>query len=201
MKTNEEIMTEFVDMMESNATNKWGALSTDIAKGKWHKILMDTEIYQAMKERVEKVEGVLEVGSVVQVPLHDVDTTKVDGKTLTLVVVEKRQLKNDNAPKYKLACAKGPLKNWYSRSRINAVPLGSAASLGLTNVLAAWEGMAPITERAAAASVSLVGGQGKKFCGCRGKCNTKQCCCKKAARLCNSHCHGGVHNKNCKNCG
>ncbi|KAL9181125.1 hypothetical protein ACHAXT_009930 [Thalassiosira profunda] len=152
---------------------------------------------RAMKERVEKVEGELEVGSVVQVPLHDVDTTKVDGKTLTLVVVQKRQLKNDNAPKYKLACAKGPLKNY----RIISVPLGSAASLGLTNVLTAWEGMAPITERAAAASVSLVGGQGKKFCGCRGKCNNRQCCCKKAGRLCNSHCHGGVHNKNCKNCG
>jgi hypothetical protein len=28
------------------------------------------------------------VGSIVQVPLHDVDTTKADGKTLTLVVVE-----------------------------------------------------------------------------------------------------------------
>ena len=28
------------------------------------------------------------VGTIVQVPLHDVDTTKADGKTLTLVVVE-----------------------------------------------------------------------------------------------------------------
>ena len=42
-----------------------------------------------MKRRVQaKREATFDVGTVVQVPLHDVDTTKADGKTLTLIVVD-----------------------------------------------------------------------------------------------------------------
>ena len=35
----------------------------------------------------------LDVGTIVQVPLHDMDTTKADGKTLTVVVVDVVQKK------------------------------------------------------------------------------------------------------------
>lgn len=41
-----------------------------------------------MKKRVTPMkQATFDVGSIIQVPLHDVDTTKADGKTLTLVVV------------------------------------------------------------------------------------------------------------------
>ena len=42
-----------------------------------------------MKKRVQaKMEAAFDVGNVVQVPLHDVDTTTADGKALTLIVVD-----------------------------------------------------------------------------------------------------------------
>ena len=69
---------------------------------------------RTMKMNADKIGGDIEVGSIVKVPLNIVDTTKVDGNNLTLVVVERT--KHGNAPaKYRLACAKGPLKAWYSR--------------------------------------------------------------------------------------
>ena len=34
-------------------------------------------------------------------------------------------------------------------------------------------------------------------CNCGGSCNTEKCSCKKANRLCSSHCHR--NNSNCKN--
>ena len=50
-----------------------------------------------MKDNASKVGGEIDVGSIVQKPLNDVDTTKVDGKTLTLVVVEKKRKRNKPA--------------------------------------------------------------------------------------------------------
>ena len=155
---------------------------------------------RAMKLRASKHGGEIEVGSIVQVPLADVDCTKVDGKVLTLVVVEKVTYKGDAVPKYRLACAKGPLHRLYDRNSINLVPRGCRVTLGLEHVFTQWKGVSKITERQAAASTSMVGGQGRKKCGCRSGCNTNRCACFKAGRLCGSHCHGGL-NDNCANCG
>ena len=44
------------------------------------------------------------VGSIVQVPLHDVDITRADGNNLSLVVVEFVQKKDNNYHIYHLAC-------------------------------------------------------------------------------------------------
>ena len=42
-----------------------------------------------MKKRVQtKIQPHFDVGTIVQVPLYDVDTTQADGKTLTLIVVD-----------------------------------------------------------------------------------------------------------------
>ena len=41
-----------------------------------------------MKKRIKQIEGTVNVGSVVQVCLRDVDRTKVDSSNITLVVVE-----------------------------------------------------------------------------------------------------------------
>ena len=155
---------------------------------------------RAMKLRASKHGGEIEEGSIVQFPLADVDCTKVDGKVLTLVVVQKVTYRGDAVPKYRLACAKGPLQRLYDRSSINLVPRGNRVTLGLEDMFTKWKGVSTITERQAAASTSMVGGQGKKKCGCRSGCNTNRCACFKAARLCGSHCHGGL-NDNCTNCG
>ena len=119
-----------------------------------------------MKLNAEKVADDIEVKSIVLVPLADVDTIKVDGKNLTFVVVKKKEHMNGPA-KYRLACAKGPVKFLYSRVYITPVPHISRAVLGLETIYESWQGKAPITECKAAASTSLVGGQGKKKCGCK----------------------------------
>jgi hypothetical protein len=139
------------------------------------------------------------VGSIVQVPLHDVDTTKADGKTLTLVVVEVVQSKDSSCAKYRLACKAGVLDTLYHPSYMTSVA-SNTKLLGLDSVLDEWTGLPRIKERKAAASVSMVGGQGKhRGCGCKaGTCRTARCACFKAGLLCNSKCHGGI-NKNCVN--
>jgi hypothetical protein len=139
------------------------------------------------------------VGSIVQVPLHDVDTTKADGKNLTLVVVEVVQPKDKSCAKYRLACKAGVLDTLYHPSYMTSVA-SNIKVLGLESVLDEWTGLPRIKEKRAAASVSMVGGQGKHLgCGCKaGTCRTARCSCFKAGLLCTSKCHGGI-NKNCIN--
>jgi hypothetical protein len=58
---------------------------------------------RTMKKRVQaKMEAAFDVGNVVQVPLHDVDTTKADGMTLTLIVVDIVQKKDNSCAMYRL---------------------------------------------------------------------------------------------------
>jgi hypothetical protein len=139
------------------------------------------------------------VGSIVQVPLHDVDTTKADGKNLTLVVVEVVKRKDSSCPMYRLACNAGVLDTLYHPSYMTAVQSTSTV-LGLNSIIDEWTGLPKIKERKAAASVSMVGGQGKHLgCGCKsGTCRTGRCACFKAGLTCTSKCHGGI-NKNCVN--
>jgi hypothetical protein len=156
---------------------------------------------RAMKKRAQAKRTVMnfDVGTIVQVPLHDVDTTKADGKNLTLVVVEVVQKKDKSCPMYRLACKAGVLDTLYHPSYITAVPTSSDV-MGFENVCDQWTGLPRIKERTAAASVSMVGGQGKHLgCGCKsGTCRTGRCSCFKAGLKCNSKCHGGI-NKNCVN--
>ncbi|KAL3802508.1 hypothetical protein HJC23_012527 [Cyclotella cryptica] len=94
------------------------------------------------------------VGSIVQVPLHDVDTTKADGKNLTLVVVEVVQPKDKSCAKYRLACKAGVLDTLYHPSYMTSVA-SNTKLLGLESVLDEWTGLPRIKERRAAASVSM----------------------------------------------
>ena len=154
---------------------------------------------RAMKLNADKIGGDIEVGSIVKVPLNIVDTTKVDGNNLTLVVVERT--KHGNAPaKYRLACAKGPLKAWYSRVYITPIPDATRHVLGLDAIFKSWRGRAQITEGEAATSTYFVGehGRGKMNCKCKGVGINKKCRCLREKRLCSSHCHGGLNHR-CKN--
>jgi hypothetical protein len=100
---------------------------------------------------------------------------------------------------YCLACKVGVLDTLYHPSCITVV-LASIVLVGLDNVCDQWIGLPRIKERMAAASMSMVGGQGKHLgCGCKsGTCCTGQCSCFKAGLTCNSKCHAGT-NKNCVN--
>jgi hypothetical protein len=153
-----------------------------------------------MKKRTQtQMQTQFDVGTIVQVPLHDVDTTKADGKTLTLIVVDIVQKKDNTCAMYRLACKAGVLDTLYHPSYMTSVAANSTL-LGLDTVLDEWTGLPRIKERKAAASVSMVGGQGKHLgCGCKsGTCRTGRCACFKAGLKCNSKCHGGI-NKNCIN--
>ena len=75
-----------------------------------------------------------------QVPLHDVDTTKADGKNLTLVVVEVDKKKDNTCPLYHLACNAGVLDTLYHPSYMTAISSTSAV-LGLDNVIDEWTGL------------------------------------------------------------
>ena len=123
----------------------------------------------------------IDVGSIVQVPLHDVDTTKADGKNLTLVVVVVVIRKESNRPLCWLACNAGVLDTLYHPSYMMAVQ-STTTVLGLNNIVDKWTGLPKIKERRTAASVSMVGGQGKHLgCGCKsGTCCTGRCACFKA---------------------
>ena len=79
-------------------------------------------------------------------PLHDVDTTKADGKTVTLVVVEVIKRKDSNCPMYCLACNAGVLDTLYHSSYMTAIQSKSTV-LGLNNVIDEWAGFPRIKER------------------------------------------------------
>jgi hypothetical protein len=161
---------------------------------------------RSMKAKAAKIGGDIDLGTIVQMPLSDVDTVKVDGKVLTLVVVEKVGQGRHNPSQYRLACREGPIKGLYHRSYLTPLPDATKELMGLDTIFETWKGKAELSVREAARAMSMVGGQGmrdvdgkRQFCGCRkGSCMTNKCVCFQAKRLCGSRCHGG-HNSKCKN--
>jgi hypothetical protein len=145
-----------------------------------------------MKNNVMKRVGedkVCEVGEVVHVPLKDVDKAKVDTGNLTGVIVQVDKSRSQA----RVAVKSGLLKTWYVYHRLGRITgCGNNVELnGLSEVLKNWKTLKEITEREAARNESMVGGQGKGdvTCNCKGPCNTNQCSCKKAGRICCSACH------------
>ncbi|KAL3783884.1 hypothetical protein HJC23_007989 [Cyclotella cryptica] len=142
-----------------------------------------------MQKRAQGSDGKFTVGDVVQVGLHWVDQTKVDGKNLTAVVVE--VLDGGNL---RCACKNGVLKNTYTPHTVSMLPgpSNNRVLCGLDSAFKEWQGLPKITEREAARVVSAVGGQGFNImCHCNGSCDNKRCSCKKAGVLCSSKCHAG----------
>ena len=97
-----------------------------------------------------------------------------------------------------LTCKAGVLDTIYHPSYMTAI-FSTSAVLGLDNVIDEWTGLPRIQERKAAASMSMIAGQGKHLGhGCkRGTYLTGRCECFKAG-LSNSECRGGINN-NCVN--
>ena len=128
-------------------------------------------------------------GEVVHVPLKDMDKAKVDTGNLTGVIVQVDKTRSQS----RVAVKTGLLKCWYvyhQQGRITGS--GNDVELnGLSETMANWKTLKVITEWEAARNESMVGGQGKGdvTCNCKGRCNTNQCSCKKAGRICTSACH------------
>ena len=149
-----------------------------------------------MYQRAKKVDGGdYKVGDVVQIPLADVDTTKVDSKCITAVVVEVSE--HDS---YRVACKQGVMKSLYPYHRLLRVSgvSNDRGVHGLEEIYESWRGTTALSEREAARMDSCVGGQGMVKCGCKGTCDTNRCKCKVANQFCGSRCHKG--NSDCENC-
>ncbi|KAL3803498.1 hypothetical protein HJC23_014046 [Cyclotella cryptica] len=171
-------------------------VSPNRAMLRWESLEGQQKQAKIMKKRAQGSNGEFSVGDVVQVGLHWVDQTKVDGKNLTAVVVE--VLDGGNL---RCACKNGVLKNTYAPHTVSMLPgpSNNRALCGLESAFEEWQGLPKITEREAARVVSAVGGQGfNVVCHCNGTCDSKRCSCKKAGVLCNSKCHAG--NLKCLNC-
>ena len=152
-----------------------------------------------MQARVAGGNGVpVDVGTVVQVAISDVDRSKVDSTNVTLVVVEVVQTgKTTLETKYRLACTTGVVNTLYTRSYIAPQWQATPALMGLEECLSGWQGMPRVSLRACVTVQSAVGGQGMLRCDCAAKCATLKCSCFKADRKCNSRCHKG--SKKCCN--
>ena len=127
-------------------------------------------------------------GDIVRVGLHRVDSTKVDPRHITGVVVE-----HTKTGQLRIACANGVLKRTYPRHNVFPVNhVGNNRELvNLDEPYKNWRGLPKIDERTAARFTSVVGGQGHVHCNCRGQCVTSRCKCRKNDRFCNSRCHRG----------
>ena len=141
-----------------------------------------------MKTRATRISGEIVVGDVVQLGLHDVDRTKVDGSNLTGVAVQ--ILENGNV---RVAVKSGVLQTTYARHNVSVVTGAgnNRTLLGLDECFQEWQGMPRITEREAARSVAIAGGQGHGLikCNCKGKCDTNRCKCLANNIFCTSKCH------------
>ncbi len=98
------------------------------------------------------------MGSIVQVPLADVNCSKVDQKNLTLIVVEVVHQKGAGTSMYWLASQAGVLSRLCHPSYITSVA-ANPEMLCLQNVLDEWTGPPKISEREASRVVSLDGGK------------------------------------------
>jgi hypothetical protein len=138
---------------------------------------------------------VFKFGDVVPIPLDNVDRTKVDGAYLAGVVV----LINKDKLACRVAVKQGLLHLAYMYHVLKPVTEASnnLDAMDLGDAYDNWKSLPKVTKREAAHFILLVGGQGVIHCNCRGSYTTNSCSCKKAGRLCSSHCHR--NSQCCKN--
>ena len=152
-----------------------------------------------MKKRARRIDGIaeLDIGTIVQVSVKDIDRARTDPNNATLVVVDKISGKHSTFEKYKLACRAGVLNTIYDRSELSPCLNVEPAAMGLLYTLENWRGLPRCGIRAAMRTVSMMGGQGMLRYNCKKSCNTKKCKCYQSGRVCNSRCH--KRNNRCKN--
>ena len=140
--------------------------------------------------------GPLPVGSIVSVAVDKKDRGPGDYVRVTGAVVEVSE-----HGCHRIVCMGGVLKNVYFRSDLMHEPNLDVTLIGIEEEFGNWKSLKIIDLRSALRILSPIGGQhGSIVCGCQGNCDTRSCKCKKNGRVCQSRCHSGLRNKNCKNC-
>jgi hypothetical protein len=180
------VIMENITPKSIDCKGSWGACNANCGCG--------TKIYTITKEKAGKVDGIVNVGDVVDIPLHEVDQTKVDGKNITAVVVE--VLKSRQV---RCACFVGILDRSYARHQVSVLQgvINNGKVCGLEKAFHGWQGLPKtsldkIIEREVVRQTSLVGRQGLHVSfGCKVKCVTKCCKCKAKNAFCNFKYHRG----------
>jgi translation initiation factor IF-1 len=171
---------------EDESSNMFSPRRKEIRDLAFHHLKKQATRMQSSAEKKDKNTTPVVIGDVVHVALHKVDTTKVDPKQITGVVVD-----TTATGQFRIACENGVLKRTYPRH--NIFPVAQMSNnrelVNLEQTFLDWRGLPKIDERAAARHTSAVGGQGHVHCNCQGKCVTARCKCRKAGRVCNSRCH------------
>ena len=136
---------------------------------------------ERMRQRAGKKQGqgALDVGSICQLGLADVDRAKLDNTNATVVIVE---TVGEHA--YRVANRAGVYKEPVSRSYLTPLPHCTPILVGLDYVLKEWTGMPKVGIRAIAASLSHAGGQGMQRCDCKGDCMNSKCSCHLRRGIC-----------------
>jgi len=173
------------------------ALDDTPRRGQQRRKAQESQEKQATSMKKHRSHGrpidVLTLGTVVLVPVAEVDRHKTDVKHVPGVVVEVTEHFF-----YRVGVIGGILNDAYLQESLLVEPRTQPAIYGLQDVLANWKDMKNISLRAALAEISPTGGQGFTKCGCKGSCDSNSCKCKKTNVMCNSRCHYG--NTACRNC-
>lgn len=133
------------------------------------------------------------VGDTVLVHLDKVDKSQMDLPNLMCCVIEVKTVE-DKSMVYRVGNSDGMLKGWLTRDQFD---ITKHKIIKISDVNTQKE----LSKRTANSATSVVGGQGFKFCNCKGECGiNSRCGCAKAnpPMMCNSKCHPG--SKSCKNC-
>ena len=146
---------------------------------------------QSMLNRNKKAISALNVDDVVLFRVDDVDLGAADAPNIMCIILEK----NNNM--FKLGHRGGILKEWYPFNVLNKVPL----EVGMIHMTREDVDLnKQISVREAVRHASIATGQGFKACNClTGTCGKgTKCSCYRDGVKCNSRCHKGKENKNCK---
>lgn len=132
--------------------------------------------------------GLVSVGSVVQVPIHEVDRGKLDPTTMVGVVVRAAPAKGRLMVGhwYTVALRECVLDHVYGDWEIACLD-STVEEAGLARSLANWESLPVKGARAAARAESDFGGQGVVRCNCAGVCS-RRCKCARSGRPCGPAC-------------
>ena len=127
---------------------------------------------------------VLELGTIVLVPVDKVDRSKVDFLRIPGIIVEITLHE-----RCRIAVKGGVIKFVIGREGFVIDTNKTAASYGLVESYINWRTAKKISLREAMSHISAVGGQGFTQCHCKGNCLKNICSCLKAGLKCNSRCH------------
>ena len=129
--------------------------------------------------------GVLEIGTLIRIPVDKVDRGKMDHNCVPGVIVAVTE-----HTQYRVVCKAGLFKQTFHRSSFYVESGRTALQYDLHDALTDWENKPKVQSiRTALAAISMMGGQGHIHCSCTTLCDTARCTCKKANLLCNSRCH------------